>query len=198
MTNLAERARRLNPGMRTGFALMTDHKRLPDPLPLLPLLPPGSLVILRHYDTPERATLARALRKACRARRLILLIADDFDLAVAFDAGLHLPEGRARNAGARIRLWHRRTKAKLSVAAHSRIAVRRAAQLGADITLLSPVFATASHPDAVPLGIARFRALVRGARIPIWALGGVTGRTLRMLANSGAAGIATVGNLTHD
>ena len=198
MTNLAERARRLNDAMTGGFALLTDHARMPDPLPLLPLLPPGSVVILRHYDAPGRVALAHRLAKACRARRLALVIADDLDLAVALHAGLHLPEGRARDAGPRIRLWHRRTRFVLSAAAHSRPALARAARLGADFALLSPVFPTASHPDAKPLGAMRFRALTRGAPLPIWALGGVTARRMLQLKNSGAAGVATVGNLTRD
>jgi thiamine-phosphate pyrophosphorylase len=203
MANLAERAACLNRATRVGsrgaapasFALLTDRDRLPDPRPLLDLLPAGSLVVLRHYGAPGRAALAEALARACRARRLTFVIADDLDLAVAFGAGLHLPEMRARVAGARIRLWHRRTRRLLSVASHSRMALARAAMLGTDIALLSPVFATASHPDARPMGALRFRALAREAQVPVWALGGIDGTTISALRGSGAAGVATVSGL---
>ncbi len=203
MANLAEQAARLNrtaPGRmrgatRASFALLTDRDRLPDPRPPLDRLPAGSLVVLRHYGAPGRAALAKALARACRERRLTLIVANDLDLAVALDAGLHLPETRMRIAGARVRLWHRRTRRLLSAAAHSRMALARAAMLGADIALLSPVFVTASHPDASPLGALRFRVLVRGACVPVWALGGVDNRTIRALHRSGAAGIATVSGL---
>jgi thiamine-phosphate pyrophosphorylase len=196
MANLAEQARRLNRGKRTGFALLTDDKRMPDPLPLLPLLPPGSLVVLRHYDAPDRAALARALARACRARRLIFVVAGDFDLALAIGAGLHLPEHRVRAVAPRIRLWHRRGK-PLSAAAHGRGALVRAATIGVDFAVLSPVFPTASHPGAAALGRLRFRSLARGARVPVWALGGVTVETMRRLRDGGASGVATVGNLTR-
>jgi thiamine-phosphate pyrophosphorylase len=198
MANLAERARRLNRGMGGGFALLTDELRLPDPMPMLRRLPAGSLVVLRHYGARNRDALAQRLARACRARRLIFLVADDFSLAVSLGAGLHLPEARARMAGARIRLWHRQRGAVLSVAAHSRMALLRAARLGADLALLSPVFATASHPGARPLGMLRFRALARDAELPVWALGGVTGRTMRAIGHSAARGAATVGNLDRD
>ncbi len=192
---LAEQAGRLNRGGKTGLALLTDRARVADPLPLLRWLPRGSLVVLRHYDAPGRIGLARRLARACRARRLILLIADDLGLAVELGAGLHLPEARARIAGAPVRLWHRRTGRILSVAAHDRAALRRGAALGADIAFLSPVFVTPSHPGATPLGPLRFRQLARRSPLPVWALGGVSVVTARRLRASGAAGIATVGNL---
>jgi thiamine-phosphate pyrophosphorylase len=196
VSNLAERARRLNRGAKTGFALFTDERRIADPLPLLPLLAAGSLVVLRHYGLRGRTTLARKLARACRARRLVLLIADDLSLAATFGAGLHLPERRARDPGARIRLWHRRTGRPLTAAAHGRDALERAAAAGADLAFLSPVFATASHPGAAGLGALRFRVLTRKAPLPVWALGGIAAKTLRRVRGSGAAGIATVGNLT--
>jgi thiamine-phosphate pyrophosphorylase len=201
MANLAERANRLNwrgaNKPRGCFALLTDRTRVPDPLALLALMPPGALAVLRDYDAPDRSAFARALARACRARRLTLLVAGDLDLAVALGSGLHLPEWRVRIAGARIRLWHRRTRRTLSAAAHSRIALARAADIGADLALLGPVFATSSHPGARVLGSLGFREMTRRARLPVWALGGVTGRTIQSLAGSGAAGIATVGGLTQ-
>jgi thiamine-phosphate pyrophosphorylase len=203
MATLAERANRLNvrgPKHRSrgGFALMTDAVRLADPRPLLDRLPPGALVVLRHYGAPDRDTLAISLARACRARRLHLVIADDLDLAVRLGAGLHLPEYRARATEARIRLWHRRTAKTMTAAAHSRAALVRAAAQGADFAFLSPVFATPSHSGAPGIGVIRFRLWARGARLPVWALGGVTERSIRRLGGSGAAGFGTVGGLTRD
>jgi thiamine-phosphate pyrophosphorylase len=195
VTNLAEQARRLNRGADTGFALLTDRERLADPLPLLALLPPGSLVVLRHYGAPERLALARALARACRTRRLRLVVGDDLDLAGALGVGLHLREAQARAPAPRIRLWHRRTHHLLTAAAHGPMALRRARRLGADLAFVSPVFATASHPATAPLGLVRFRSLTRRAPLPVWALGGVSLRTVRRLRGARTAGIATVGNL---
>lgn len=185
---LAELALRLNRRHRRRgvppLVLMTDP-RLSDPLAVARRLPPGCAVVLRHYDRPERQALGRALARLCRERRLAFLVAADVALAVALHAdGLHLPEGMRRPPN-----W----RGMLSAAAHSRMALGRAQAAGADWALLSPVFATASHPGARPLGPWRFAALARTAPLPVLALGGVSVRTVRRLR--GAAGIATVGNL---
>ena len=201
---LAERARRLNRGGARhevpgggAFALLSDRDRLPDPGPLLDLLPAGSLVILRHTDAATRRRLGVALAPACRARRLFLLVADDLDLAVALGVGLHLPERALATVAARVRLWHRGRGRLLTAAVHSAGAMEKARRAGADALLLSPVFATLSHPEAVPMGALRFRLLVRRSPLPVLALGGVTPATLARLRQSGAAGVATVGGLQH-
>ena len=200
MRTLADLARGLNlPACTAGLpalALVTDDIRLADPLPLLAHLPAGSWVILRHYAAENRAELARRLARVCRARRLTLLVAGDFDLAVAVGAGLHLPEGLAREPLARIRLWrrnHRRTP--LTCAAHARPALRRAALIGATAALLSPVFPTLSHPGAKCLGPLAFRRLARSAGVAVYALGGVNAATIGRLTGSGAAGIACIDGL---
>lgn len=61
------------------------------------------------------------------------------------------------------------------------IAAERA---GADLILLSPVFATRSHPGAPVLGPVRFGLLARQARTPIVALGGMTAKRARALPDA--------------
>ncbi len=51
----------------------------------------------------------------------------------------------------------------------------------ADAILLSPVFATASHPGGRVLGTLRFRGLAARATLPVIALGGMTIRRARQL-----------------
>jgi thiamine-phosphate pyrophosphorylase len=194
-------ARSLNlPARRTGLpalVLVTDDIRLADPLAALAHLPTGSWVILRHYAAENRSALGHRLARACRAQRLTLLVAGDLDLAVALGAGLHLPEGVARGPLARIRLWRRKKGALLTCAAHTRPALRRAAAIHATAAFLSPVFPTLSHPGAKTLGPQTFRRLVRGADLPVYALGGVTSATIGRLAGSGAVGIAGIGGLSR-
>jgi thiamine-phosphate pyrophosphorylase len=181
--------------LKLRLVLMTDADRRPDPLPLAARLPAGSWVVLRHYGRPGRAELAARLARLCRARRLTLLVAGDFALARALSAGLHLPEAMAAGPAARLRLWHRRRRRPLTVAAHGRRALVRAAALGADAALLAPLFATASHPGRAALGLLAFRRLATVAKVPVYALGGVTGRTILALRGSAAAGVATVGGI---
>jgi thiamine monophosphate synthase len=81
----------------------------------------------------------------------------------------------------------------LTAACHDASELARAAAIGADLALLSPAFATASHPGAEDLGPARFRALAAGSPLPLLALGGVDGDNARLLAGRNVAGIAAIG-----
>lgn len=194
---LANLARRRKRGRMPSLVLVTDDRRLPDPAPAMARLPPGSGVLLRHYDAADRVALARRLAALARRKRLCLLVAGaDWRLAAAVGAaGVHLPEGVARSlADPGLRLWIRRGHV-LSVACHDRAALARAAKLGADAALLSPVFATASHPGAATLGAGRFALWARAARLPVLALGGVNTRTSRALRF--AAGVAAISGLTR-
>lgn len=175
--------------------LVTDARRLPDPLPAIRALYPGDGVLFRHYELPpeQRLALARQVAALCRHRGLVLVVAGDVRLArtVAAD-GLHLPQAliertaMARRAGLRL----------VTVAAHDAAAIAKAARAGADAVLISPVFATASHPGAAPLGPVRFAARVTDARrrgLQAYALGGITPASLRRLCPLPLAGYAAIG-----
>ncbi len=174
--------------------LTTDTQRTPAPEAYVAHLPAGSGVILRHYGTPHRAHLATRLATVCKRRKVMLLVSEDWRLAAKVGAhGLHLPEMRARKGpspGAR--LWLRRRKGLLTTAAHGPKALARASALKADAVFLSPIFATASHPERKALGSVRAALMAQGAGVAVIALGGVTAEKLaglRALGFSGAAGI---------
>jgi thiamine-phosphate pyrophosphorylase len=169
--------------------LFTDADRLPDPRPVVAALPRGLCgVVLRHDADPARAALGRALARSCRARRAVLVVAGDVRLARALGAGLHLRAGRrslvAPHPG-RI----------VTSSAHGMAELRRAARAEADAAFLSPLCATASHPGGRALGLLRWAALARRARLPVCALGGVTGRTVAALPAGAAAGAGAIGAL---
>ena len=178
---LARAAARLNAGL---LALMTDDDRLPDPIAAARALPRGSLVIIRARDAKRRRALAAAL--SAETDGLILLAADDPVLADALH-GIHLPEARAREAA----LWRAvRPGWVITVAAHSARALHAPY---ADAVLLSPVFATRSHPGAPALTPARARLIARASLLPVLALGGVNARNAALL--SGFSGIAAIDGL---
>ena len=166
--------------------LVVDRARLADPFGAARRLPAGACVLLRDYDAADRRAFARALATLCRRRRLRFLVAGDRRLAAALGAGLHMPEAQARRGGMRGPLWR-------TAAAHGRAGLVRAARAGACAALLSPVFPTASHPGARPLGPVRFAALARSAPLPVYALGGIDPRRARRLAGTGACGLAGIG-----
>lgn len=194
--NAASRWARKNARLLPPLILMTDAKRLPDPLRAACALPKGSMVILRHTEANARIALGVALIRIARARGLHLLVADDPMLASAIGAtGLHCSEKNIALAS------HWRTRRKdwlITISAHSGAGLRRAALASADAAILAPVFATQSHPGAVSLGPLRFHALSRAANLPVYALGGIDGSSVKRLRGSKAVGIAAIGALIAD
>jgi thiamine-phosphate pyrophosphorylase len=176
--------------------MMTDARRTPDPIADALRLPSGAAMIFRHYELmpQSRLALARILRAATAARHVKLLIADDMRMALEVRAdGVHFSERALQRAGTRLR---RLPHWLVTAAAHSLPALRRAAQAGVTAALLSPVFATMSHPGAAPLGVLRFSALIQSSSIPVYSLGGISERNARRLRGSGGAGIAAIDGLT--
>ncbi len=83
----------------------------------------------------------------------------------------------------------------LSCACHSVAELAMAQQLGCDFVLASPVKATASHPQATPLGWSGFEQITQLARIPVYALGGVGSEDLATVWRHGGQGIAAIRSL---
>ena len=156
-------------------------------------LPRGTGVIFRGLGRAGAEEAALALAKLARRRGLVLLIGRDEALAARVGAaGVHLPERyvwRARGVRQRHPQW------LITGAAHSPRALASAYRLRLDVALLSTAFASNSPSAKRPLGPVRLAALVRGARVPIAALGGVNGRTAKRLIGTRVVGFAAVHGL---
>ncbi|MCY4038346.1 MAG: thiamine phosphate synthase [Hyphomicrobiales bacterium] len=171
------------------FLLVTDETRFPNPLPILETLPRSSGVVFRHYRHPQREELAESVAALCRRRRLILLVANDVPLALRVRAqGVHLPQWRWEGSSVRRPF----DEFRITGSVHSPGALARASRSGMDAVMLSPVFATDSHPRAEALGAARASAWARlwGRGIPVYALGGVDDTGRRRLRGGCGAGTA--------
>jgi thiamine-phosphate pyrophosphorylase len=169
---------------------VTDPERTPDPAATAGRLPRGAGVIYRAFGAADAVETGRALRAACDRRGLILLVGADAGLAHACGAdGVHLPE-RAVGEAEALRRSH--PAWLVTGAAHDADALARTAEAGLDAALVSPVFPSASPSAGRPLGVQGFTGLVRAARLPVYALGGVTAGTATSLQESGAAGLAAV------
>ncbi len=167
---------------------LTDPDRTPDPVAVAQRLPRGAGIIYRSFGDPNAVKIAAALMAVARARGLILLIGSDAALAARVGAhGVHLPE-RALRMARRVR----RRGWIVTGAAHS---ARALTAPGLDAFLLSAVFASRSPSAGRPLGPLRLARLVRQARSPVYALGGVSADTVRRLRNSGVVGVAAVEGL---
>lgn len=189
---VANPARHLNSRTLPPVVMVTDWARGRDPLPLAEKLPRGTGLLFRHYEDPDRVVLGRKLSALAKRRRLVLVVAADWRLAASLGAaGIHLPEGLGRSGRlAPLLGWARRHGKTITMACHSPAALSLAARLGIHNALLSPAFATASHPGAPAIGVTRFRLWVRQSKLPVHALGGMDAGRMRAL--TGIAGYASV------
>lgn len=182
-------ARSPHAGRIPALILMTDDERLPDPVAAARRLPKGAAIVVRSRNALKRAALARDLVAVAKAHALVLLIANDGDLAAQCGAdGIHLSQANGRQAThwrARYPRWF------ISAAAHDLRSARLVAAV--DAIILSPIFATASHPGAVPLSAARANLIAQACSAPVYALGGITAQNAGLLR--GFAGIAAIGAL---
>ena len=177
-----------SPGPLPPLIVLTDPRRYPDIEAFADSVPTGSVLIHRHFGRPEAAREAHALRRIADRTGLILLIAADPALALQCGAdGVHWPERligqvRTRHPAGLI----------LTASAHSRRAAERAARLGADGVLLSPIFPTQSPGAGRPLGAWRAGTIARSVAAPVYALGGITPERAVRLSGLGFSGVAAV------
>lgn len=75
---------------------------------------------------------------------------------------------------------------------HDAVELARAAAHGADWAVLGPVRETASHPGMPGMGWSAFEALAAQARLPVFALGGVTAADAQPAFLAGAHGLAMI------
>lgn len=173
--------------------LMTDPDRLPDLLGTALTLPKGSGIIYRSFGRPQALEEASALADLAKRRGLTLLIGADAALAHRVGAdGVHLPErmmGEAKRVRSRHPGWI------ITAAAHSPRALAKAARLGLDAALVSPVFASRSPSAGRALGQTRLADWVGKARLPAIALGGIGHKNARLLSGTGVWGIAAIDGL---
>ena len=84
--------------------------------------------------------------------------------------------------------------AVVGASCHDEAEVRKAEALGLDYVVVGPVKATASHPEAQPLGWERFAALIHGLPMPVYAIGGLAREDLPEARRHGAHGVALMRN----
>ena len=151
---------------------------------------PGTAVHIRSGTLGGRllTQIVASVRQA--AGKGFVFVNDRADVArIAGAAGLHLPSVGLSVADARSIVgpacWIGRS-------AHSSDEVTRAADEGADYAFLGPIWPTASHPNAQPLGP---KALSTKQSIPVIAIGGITPERVPQCLDHGAHGVAVISSL---
>ena len=145
------------------------------------------LLIVRAPDLgpAQRVQLTRRLRQLRRGTELRLILSGTaLEARQAGACGLHSRAAALAGLVERppTRLW--------AVSAHSARDLERAAALGADVALVSPVLPSASHPGDQPLGWDGLRGLVAASPLPVYAQGGLGPDDIGAARAAGALGVA--------
>lgn len=180
--------------------LVTDRRQVPHGS-LLPVLAEfiaagGPAIQLREKDLETRdiLRLARAIKQAARRGTTKLFINDRADVAIVAQAdGLHLRESSLPVPAARGLLG---ADGLLGVSIHSVEGAVRAEAEGADFVVLGPIYDTPSkRAYGAPLGLHVLEQACRQARIPVFAIGGITAERAREVRQSGAFGVAVISSI---
>ncbi|CAM5414480.1 8-oxo-dGTP diphosphatase OS=Stutzerimonas stutzeri OX=316 GN=CXK95_11360 PE=3 SV=1 [Stutzerimonas stutzeri] len=135
-------------------------------------------------------TLAIDVLALC-AGRAHLMLKGPLEWAADFPAaGWHLTSAQLRRVAAQGRplppeRW-------LAASCHDAAELALATAAGVDFVTLSPVQATATHPDVAPLGWPRASELLLGFNRPAYLLGGLGHDDLTRALHAGAQGIAGI------
>ena len=139
----------------------------------------------KGWPVAQRLWFAEAVRRIAQQRGAIVLINDDEEIARQVGAdGVNLTATRLKACARRPDFnW-------VGASCHTGGELARAAELGLDYALLSPVLPTPTHPDAAYLGWDEFSNLIGGCPLPVFALGGMRNDMLAAAQARGAQGIA--------
>jgi thiamine-phosphate pyrophosphorylase len=145
---------------------------------------------LREKSLPagELLLIARHLRPFLNRTRLI--INGRLDVALAAEAdGVHLQEENIPVAAVR----QKYPRLLVGYSAHSREELLKAQQEGAAYLFISPVFAPISKETALqPIGPHTVRKWIRGMKVPVIGLGGITAENVGEVRAAGCAGAAGI------
>jgi len=143
---------------------------------------------LPHWPHEGVREFAASLLPIARKHGAQLLLNADIEGARELGIGVHL-------TGTQLATLDQRPLPLQQVVAgscHDAAQLAQALRLGGDFATLSPVAATASHPQAMPLGWAAFQALAEAAAMPVYALGGMAPAQLAQARAVGAQGVAGI------
>ena len=157
-------------------------------------IPKKSAFLLRSYETKKRKKIAKQLLNFCKMKKIKLLIGSDIKLAEDINAdGIHFPEYMVKKNKINwtyIKNVKSNKKWIITTAAHNIQSLKKAEELNIDAALLSPVFPSKSHPNNKSLGLNKFLKIVKKTKLPIYALGGINIKNVKLLIETDIIGYA--------
>ena len=150
------------------------------------------MIQIRAKELSGRA-LAHLVRAAVALPGGKILVNTRMDIALACGAyGVHLPAGSvAPNVLRKIAP----VGFLIGVSCHTVAELQAAEREGADFAVYGPVFPSVTKAGT-PMGLEAFANAVRQVRLPVYALGGVTGQNGELCIRAGAVGVAGISLFT--
>jgi len=145
----------------------------------------------KNSETREMYQEAVRLGEICRDFGSIFLINDRIDIALAAKAdGVHLGQSDMPCPAARRLLGRDKV---IGVTVHNLAEALEAQSVGADYLGVSPIFQTATKPDAgKPAGIRLIEEIQREVDIPLIAIGGINHDNAHEVVRAGADGLCAI------
>ena len=157
-------------------------------------IPKRSAFLLRSYETKKRKKIAKQLLNFCKIKKIKLLIGSDIKLAEDINAdGIHFPEYMVKKNKINwtyIKNVKSNKKWIITTAVHNIQSLKKAEELDIDAALLSPVFPSKSHLNNKSLGLNKFLKIVKKTKLPIYALGGINIKNVKLLIETDIIGYA--------
>lgn len=144
----------------------------------------------KHTDSADVVKLAYTLKPICAKAGVPLIIDDQVYSAATADVdGVHLGQDDLSCEEARRVLGPGKI---IGISAQTVDQAKQAQDDGADYLGVGALFATPTKPDAVDVSIQELRAICEAVDIPVVGIGGLTDRTIPLLAGTGVVGAAVV------
>jgi thiamine-phosphate pyrophosphorylase len=145
----------------------------------------------KNAETRQMYEEAVQLREICRDSGSIFLINDRIDIALATGAdGVHLGQSDMPCLTARKLLGDEKI---IGVTVHNLAEALAAENMSADYLGVSPIFQTATKPDAgKPAGISLIEEIRAGVDIPLIAIGGINHSNVGEVVRAGADGLCAI------
>jgi thiamine-phosphate pyrophosphorylase len=150
------------------------------------------IVQLRMKDSPDEAILsvAERFKRVCAEAGALLIVNDRPDLAAAANLdGVHLGQEDVTPAEARGVLGDERL---IGLSTHTPAQVDAAARAGVDYIGVGPVNETPTKPGRPAVGLELVRYAASHAKVPFFAIGGISPANVEAVIDAGAERIAVV------
>ena len=145
----------------------------------------------RQTDSVTLEKLVKSAKQLCYSYQAKLFVNTTPEFAIAYELdGVHLNSVRLMQCAQRPLpddKW-------VAASVHNEAELQHALDINADLVVVSPVLPTPSHPGEAGLGWEAFHALTEQASMPVYALGGMSEKTIAQAKTLGAQGIAGISN----